>query len=54
MNDNTMVEGAVSQDNGTSVSVSINNSGTTGFRLSWTNTASRFGASFHYTASAEL
>lgn len=54
MSDNTMVAGTVCQDNGTSVSVSINSSGTTGFRLHWTNTAGRFGASFHYTASAEL
>jgi hypothetical protein len=54
MNDSTMVAETVGQDNGSPVSVSISNSGTTGFRLHWTNTASRFGASFHYTASAEL
>jgi len=54
MNDTTMVAGTVSQDNGAPISVSINGIGNTGFRIQWTNTAGRFGASFHYTASAEL
>lgn len=46
--------GNVTQDNGSSVAGVIGSVGQSGFRVSWTNTASRFGAAFHWTADAEL
>lgn len=45
----------VSQDNGTNVALNgISSVGETGFQISYTNSAGRYGASFHFTADSEF
>lgn len=45
--------GNVGQDDGSNVAATVLGLGTEGFYLQWSNTASRYGASFHFTADAE-
>jgi hypothetical protein len=46
--------GVVTQDNGVDVSSTISNTNDSGFDLTWTNGASRWGGFYQFTASAEL
>lgn len=52
--DNFNTASNIAENNGNNIPCSINSIGDSGFRLSWTNTVGAYGASFKYTASAEL
>lgn len=52
-NDFNGAAGNVGQDDGSNVAATVLGVGTEGFYLQWSNTASRYGASFHFTADAD-
>lgn len=52
-NDFNGAAGNVGQDDGSNVAATLFGLGTEGFYLQWSNTASRYGASFQFTADAE-
>lgn len=53
-NDASGAAGVVGQDDGSSVTANIFGLGTEAFYVQWSNTAGRYGSSFHYAADAEL
>lgn len=50
----TITPGNVAQDDGSLRPVTVNNIGSGGFEMTWSNTAGRFGGWYHWTADSEI